>query len=945
MDETTTQLLQSLVAATRASNAIPAAGNDFEFYMSYPGFRERMNGLRGRLQTMITRLVNHDRAGSTRSFYDDDALFDAVVEQLDTTLERVDNTLDATSGRSSTAAAAAASVAARAAQSGADGRTHASAADKALMTSTGSASPMTRRGLSDESPIGSPSGSPKPNGKQPAPGKGRKGGEFVVLHAKGIARPQLTFADRVDNSNVPFVPLVPLAPATLAQLTPLQREYMAYAEQQRKEARPLGVLQNTFNPKVPFAHDLGSFPHPYERELLAFEPAETQLTAVAEQLYRTDEETPFTWIDSEEELIDFARRLSSVSEFAIDLEHHSYRSLQGFVCLMQVSTRTEDVVIDTLAVRSSMHHLREVFANPNILKVFHGADMDVVWLQHDFGIYTINMFDTGQAARVLELGSYSLAHLLRYFCNVTADKKYQLADWRIRPIPAEMLQYAREDTHYLLYIYDRLRNELVSRSNESSNLLRVAYAKSRDVCLKTYEKPLFDPENSHMQLFLKHSRTFGPQQMQVFKALFAWRDRMGREEDESTGYVLPNHMLFHIAEALPTESAGILACCIPVPPLVRLHVTDLVQLIKRAREEALAATSSDAAAATGSKQATAAGVAEPAPTAAAAGSPATRIRALLDKAHASNSNSGAEAASMPVVPAAIATALAASAIASAATSSKKATSLQATSKLAQALTGSVVSQLPRAGGVHASPAGAVAMEVDSAGEEREERRRQIWSEMGNLFSTKRSASEMEESEAPAAAGAEVAIVPAEARGEDEPRKKARVEADDEEDEDVKESAATTAASKNEEDTSSSMQTQELAPATTDKTKSKKNKKPQSQKTPAAALADDPAAKAVSAGTFKAFDYKTKSMSDVFVEAANSKTATTALNAVSNRAPASARPPAPSETIKVEEPKFGKSPRGGVRSKMGERSMTSAVGRGGFQRPSGGPSAPSAWPRK
>jgi exosome complex exonuclease RRP6 len=38
-----------------------------------------------------------------------------------------------------------------------------------------------------------------------------------------------------------------------------------------------------------------------------------------------------------------------------------------------------------------------------------------------------------------------------------ANKKYQMADWRVRPLPPEMLHYAREDTHYLLYIFDKLR--------------------------------------------------------------------------------------------------------------------------------------------------------------------------------------------------------------------------------------------------------------------------------------------------------------------------------------------------------------------------------------------------------------------------------------------------------------------------------------------------------
>lgn len=65
-------------------------------------------------------------------------------------------------------------------------------------------------------------------------------------------------------------------------------------------------------------------------------------------------------------------------------------------------------------------------------QVFHGADSDIEWLQRDFGVYVVNLFDTHQASRVLNLARHSLDHLLKHFCNVGSDKRYQLADWRIR---------------------------------------------------------------------------------------------------------------------------------------------------------------------------------------------------------------------------------------------------------------------------------------------------------------------------------------------------------------------------------------------------------------------------------------------------------------------------------------------------------------------------------
>jgi exosome complex exonuclease RRP6 len=63
---------------------------------------------------------------------------------------------------------------------------------------------------------------------------------------------------------------------------------------------------------------------------------------------------------------------------------------------MQISTRTEDILIDTLTLRKEMFHLNVVFTNPKILKVMHGSENDILWLQRDFGLYVVNLFDTGQ---------------------------------------------------------------------------------------------------------------------------------------------------------------------------------------------------------------------------------------------------------------------------------------------------------------------------------------------------------------------------------------------------------------------------------------------------------------------------------------------------------------------------------------------------------------------
>lgn len=214
---------------------------------------------------------------------------------------------------------------------------------------------------------------------------------------------------------------------------------------------------------------------------------------MAAQKYDFLENTPFMFVETEEQLQQMKKKLVKEKEIAVDLEHHNYRSYQGFTCLMQISTRKEDFIVDTLKLKTQLQTLNEVFDNPYITKVLHGSDFDVEWLQKDFGIYIVNMFDTGQAARVLQLKQFGLAYLLQNYCGVIASKKYQLADWRERPLPEEMVKYAREDTHYLLYIYDVLRQELIDKGIQSNPhnhfaLLRAVLQKSNQLCMKQYEK-------------------------------------------------------------------------------------------------------------------------------------------------------------------------------------------------------------------------------------------------------------------------------------------------------------------------------------------------------------------------------------------------------------------------------------------------------------------------
>ncbi|XP_029159209.1 LOW QUALITY PROTEIN: exosome component 10 [Nylanderia fulva] len=379
-----------------------------------------------------------------------------------------------------------------------------------------------------------------------------------LLAAKNVQRPQLMFKDKINNSSKPWMPRIKEKPNSLKPLA-------LYVEE--------GEQGEVFN-------------HPYEFELDKFNTPECQLKKSVPVQYKPLENTEFKYIEKTLDIKILLEDLKSQKEIAIDLEHHSYRTFQGITCLMQISTVNTDYLIDTLALRSELHQLNEIFTKPTILKVFHGADMDILWLQRDLSLYVVNMFDTHQAAKQLNLPYLSLAYLLSKYCGISPNKHFQLADWRIRPLPTELMRYAREDTHYLLYIKDKLKNELIESANGKSNILKSVYDRCTDLCKRTYVKSIWT-EESCMNMYKKSQKSFNNKQMYALLELHKWRDITAREEDDSIGYVLPNHMLLNIAETLPREMQGILACCNPIPPLVRQNVLKLHKIVLKARDQPL----------------------------------------------------------------------------------------------------------------------------------------------------------------------------------------------------------------------------------------------------------------------------------------------------------------------------------------------------------------------
>ncbi|KAL8690398.1 MAG: hypothetical protein Q9224_004414, partial [Gallowayella concinna] len=325
------------------------------------------------------------------------------------------------------------------------------------------------------------------------------------------------------------------------------------------------------------------YKHPYEKEITQSLYPDTAYLQDEPKPYQAFESTAATWVDTPEAVQDMLRDLRNAKEIAVDVEHHDTHTYVGLVSLMQISTREKDWIVDTLVPwREDLQVLNEVFTDPRIIK-------------RDLGLYIVGLFDTFHASRLLGYPKRGLAYLLHRFANFETDKRYQMADWRMRPLPEQMYDYARSDTHFLLYIFDNLRNELLAKSHPSSpdgNLIDSVRDSSKAEALQRYERQFYDAKmgsgmNGWYSLLGRFPRSFTREQFAVFRGVHQWRDKVARQKDESLLHILSNQCVFTIAREMPTRLPDLLGYCHPISSAMRDSAPELIIVIQKAKKAGL----------------------------------------------------------------------------------------------------------------------------------------------------------------------------------------------------------------------------------------------------------------------------------------------------------------------------------------------------------------------
>jgi ribonuclease D len=253
------------------------------------------------------------------------------------------------------------------------------------------------------------------------------------------------------------------------------------------------------------------------------------------------------YLDSKADVGKFFGTIAKTKELALDTEGASFHRYVDRIYLLQLSTREKTAVIDPLPI-GKPDALGALLESPEVEVVFHDADYDLRLLQQDYGWQVRNIFDTRVAAQLLGLRAFGLAALLERYFGVKLDKKHQRADWSMRPLTQDMLDYAAQDTMYLLDLRDRIRDEL-DRAG------RLSWAREEFGLLEGTRWEEEDPLVAFMRI--KGARDLSRRELALLREVQQWRESVAGELDRSTFRVLGNEQLFEIVRRQPTSKEAL----------------------------------------------------------------------------------------------------------------------------------------------------------------------------------------------------------------------------------------------------------------------------------------------------------------------------------------------------------------------------------------------------
>src|SRR5438874_2822357 len=242
-------------------------------------------------------------------------------------------------------------------------------------------------------------------------------------------------------------------------------------------------------------------------------------------------------IASAAQLAKLISQIEPTHRVAIDTEADSLHCYREKLCLLQVSVPGHDYVVDPLA-DLGFAPLCALLENKEI--VLHGADYDLRLLRRAFDFKPNRIFDTVIAARLLGIREVSLVALLRQHFGIELAKGSQKANWAQRPLSARMVEYAINDTRYLLPLAELLETEL-------KKVQRFDWFEQS--CQRAIEQAAVDRARDADETWrITGSGTLRGRAAAILRELWRWREREAEAADRPPFHILQNRELVNAAE-------------------------------------------------------------------------------------------------------------------------------------------------------------------------------------------------------------------------------------------------------------------------------------------------------------------------------------------------------------------------------------------------------------
>lgn len=236
-------------------------------------------------------------------------------------------------------------------------------------------------------------------------------------------------------------------------------------------------------------------------------------------------------------------RLAKHPVITVDTEFLRETTYYPLLCVVQMASAEEAVVIDTLAEGIDLKPFFELMANEGVLKVFHAARQDIEIIWHQANIIPHPVFDTQVAAMVLGYGD-SIAYdaLVEKVTGHRPDKTHRFTDWSRRPLTKEQMHYAVSDVTHLRDVFAALDADLKKRRRSEWVSIEMEVLTSP----RTYD---FHPERAWERL---KTRVRKPKDLAVLMEVAAWREQEAQSRDVPRGRVLRDEAITDIATHAPT---------------------------------------------------------------------------------------------------------------------------------------------------------------------------------------------------------------------------------------------------------------------------------------------------------------------------------------------------------------------------------------------------------